>query len=96
MTPSTISLDPTTRIERLEKLCTQLWSSEPPVDAAERARLFRQVGDIERRLASMSLQLIVAESTTGTLEETLKRCESRVGELHQIWASAAEDELLAS
>lgn len=91
MTP----LNPAIRIEHVEDACARLSATEPPVDAYERARLFRQIGDIERRLASLSLQLIVAEPDPDALDESLRRCERRVEELAMIWSQGANEELLA-
>lgn len=92
---SRTSARPADRIEQLEHACAVLWSSEPPVDAHERARLLRQLSDVERRLASMSLQLIVADSPRARLnqmDESLQRCERRIDELQSIWM---HNELLA-
>lgn len=86
---------PTGRIEQLERVCASLWATELSVDTPERARLLRQLGDVERRLASMSLQLIVADSHRAQMEqmeEQLQRCERRIDELQSIWM---HNELLA-
>jgi hypothetical protein len=85
-----------TRVERLERLSARMWANEPPVGVAERTRLLRQLGDIERRLAAISLQLIVDPSTDDQLEESLQRCERRIEEMLGIWAIPADERLLAS
>lgn len=83
--PASWRTSPTERLGELERSCNELWTVEPHVATGERSRLLRQLDDLERRITSHTLQLVVDPNLDTEIDDSLCRCERRLSALRLAW-----------